>query len=93
MGSGISVTVDNMNLEQIAESGQCFRWNICGPCEVETVAFGHVLHASQNGDEYTFSIMKTPLYLFRELLFSIQFDFLEGYKNIAFENENDARHY
>lgn len=26
MGSGIRVTVDNMNLEQIAESGQCFRW-------------------------------------------------------------------
>lgn len=51
----IKLILSHLNLEQIANSGQCFRWNICGPCEVEAVAFGHVLHASQNGDEFTFS--------------------------------------
>ena len=46
---------DNLNLDQIAESGQCFRWRRLDEGKYEIEAFGRVLTAGQKGNEFELS--------------------------------------
>ena len=43
----------NLDLAQIASSGQCFRWKVNEDGSFRIPAFGKVLNISQNGDEFT----------------------------------------
>ncbi|MCR5785201.1 MAG: 8-oxoguanine DNA glycosylase [Eubacterium sp.] len=47
--------LDHLNLKQIAESGQCFRFKEIEENKYSTVAFGRYLEVTQKGDEFTFS--------------------------------------
>ncbi|MBR4720089.1 MAG: 8-oxoguanine DNA glycosylase [Lachnospiraceae bacterium] len=46
------VTIDNMNIAQIADSGQCFRWNRLEDGSYEIIAYDRYLKISQNGNEF-----------------------------------------
>ncbi|MBR1477692.1 MAG: 8-oxoguanine DNA glycosylase [Lachnospiraceae bacterium] len=50
---------DNLNLDQIAESGQCFRWRRLDEGKYEIEAFGRVLTAGQKGNEFELSCDET----------------------------------
>lgn len=47
------VTVNNMDLAQIADSGQCFRWNRAGDGSYDIIAFGRYLNIKQDGNSFT----------------------------------------
>ena len=51
------VTIDNMDLRQIAESGQCFRWKKLEQQEntYNVVAFGRSLDITQEENEFVLS--------------------------------------
>ena len=48
------VTIDNMDLRQIAESGQCFRWNKQEDGSYTGIFKGNVLNIKQNGKDFIF---------------------------------------
>ena len=43
--------IDNLDLKQIADSGQCFRWKNTGENEYTVVAFDRALRIKQDGNE------------------------------------------
>lgn len=45
----------NLNLQQIAESGQCFRWSLMEDGAYEIAALGKAIHAFQEGETITLS--------------------------------------
>lgn len=49
------IDIENMNLNQIAESGQCFRWKKLKNDSYGIVAFGKYLTISQTGNHFTLS--------------------------------------
>ena len=53
------ITIDNMDLKQIAESGQCFRWKQIeekdNTYKYNIAAFGKSLDISQKGNEFELS--------------------------------------
>lgn len=50
--------IDHMNLHQIANSGQCFRWQQINDNTYKIPAFGRELTISQDGDLFTLSCEK-----------------------------------
>ena len=44
--------IDNLDLKQIADSGQCFRWKNTGENEYTVVAFDRALRIKQDGNEF-----------------------------------------
>ena len=44
--------IDNLDLKQIADSGQCFRWKNTGEDEYTVVAFDRALRIKQDGNEF-----------------------------------------
>ena len=50
-----TVEIDHMNLHQIANSGQCFRWQQINDNTYKIPAFGQELTISQDGDLFTLS--------------------------------------
>lgn len=49
------IEIQNMNLEQIAKSGQCFRWKKIDEEKYQVVAFGRCLEIKQDGQLFTLS--------------------------------------
>ena len=49
------VRIDNFDLEQVAKSGQCFRWIKNGENTYNIAAFGREVDITQNGNEFTLS--------------------------------------
>ena len=43
--------IDNLDLKQIADSGQCFRWKNTGENEYTVVAFDRALRSNKDGNE------------------------------------------
>lgn len=46
--------IDNLDLKQIADSGQCFRWKNTDENEYTIVAFDKAVKITQDGNEFTF---------------------------------------
>lgn len=46
--------IDNLDLKQIADSGQCFRWKNTGENEYTIVAFDKAIKITQDGNEFIF---------------------------------------
>lgn len=51
----IKKNIDYMNLQQIADSGQCFRWKKLEENKYSVIAFGKYVEIEQNDNEFTFS--------------------------------------
>ncbi|MCR5357013.1 MAG: 8-oxoguanine DNA glycosylase [Lachnospiraceae bacterium] len=51
----MQVKIQNMDLSQIADSGQCFRWNRLNEGVYEIIAFDRYLKIEQNGSVFNFS--------------------------------------
>lgn len=51
----LTIKQQNFNIEQICNSGQCFRMKKIGEHTYEVIAFGTYLEVTQHGDEITFS--------------------------------------
>ena len=49
------VTVNNLDLAQIADSGQCFRWNRLDETSFEVIAYDRYLKLKQNGNKLDLS--------------------------------------
>ena len=49
------IRIDNFDLEQVAKSGQCFRWIKNGENTYNIAAFGREVDITQNGNEFTLS--------------------------------------
>lgn len=52
------IKIENMNLAQIADSGQCFRWKKIEENKYSVVAYGHYVEIEQDGQNFTFSCTK-----------------------------------
>lgn len=50
-----TTVIEDMNLAQIADSGQCFRWQKIKPDTYALIAFGRYLEITQRGNEFVFS--------------------------------------
>lgn len=50
-----SIKIKDLDLDQIANSGQCFTWEPLGPRRYGVEAFGHWVEVEQNGDQFRFS--------------------------------------
>ncbi|MBR6486860.1 MAG: 8-oxoguanine DNA glycosylase [Lachnospiraceae bacterium] len=51
----MQVTIDNLDLSQIADSGQCFRWNRLDEGVYEVIAFDRYLKIRQRGNKFNLS--------------------------------------
>ena len=51
----MKITIDNMDLAQIADSGQCFRWNLLDDKSYEVIAYDRYLKIKQEGNEFDLS--------------------------------------
>ena len=51
----MQVTIDNLDLSQIADSGQCFRWNRLDEGVYEVIAFDRYLKIRQRGNKFDLS--------------------------------------
>ena len=51
----MKITVNNLDLAQIADSGQCFRWNRAGDGSYDVIAFDRYLNIKQDGNRFTLS--------------------------------------
>lgn len=49
------ITIEHMDLKQIADSGQCFTWRELSPGRYAIEAFGRCLEAEQKGNQFFFS--------------------------------------
>ncbi|MCR5406062.1 MAG: 8-oxoguanine DNA glycosylase, N-terminal domain-containing protein, partial [Lachnospiraceae bacterium] len=49
------VTINNLDLAQIADSGQCFRWHWLDEASFEVIAYDRYLKLRQNGNEFDLS--------------------------------------
>ena len=68
--------IDNLDLKQIADSGQCFRWKNTGENEYTVVAFDRALRIKKDGNEfahvfYLVSEIIPPTLLGRQSLHSL----------------------
>lgn len=50
--------IDNLDLKQIADSGQCFRWKNTGENEYTVVAFDRALRIKQDGMSLSWTVMR-----------------------------------
>lgn len=56
-----SIEVKDMDLGQIAESGQCFRMNYIGQGAYSIVAFGRYVEVSQHLNTVIFRVIKKSM--------------------------------
>ncbi|MCR5271631.1 MAG: 8-oxoguanine DNA glycosylase [Lachnospiraceae bacterium] len=77
----ITKKIDHLNLEQIAESGQCFRWEKTKD-GYEIPAFGKVLNCVQEGDVFTFDCTESEWQNLWENYFDIGFDYADVERRI-----------
>lgn len=59
MNEVYKIQIANLNLEQIANSGQCFRWKKISENTYEIPAFHKVLRVQQEGEDFTFFCTET----------------------------------
>lgn len=83
------IKIDNMNLKQIANSGQCFRWKEISKNQYAVVAFGRCLKMSQCGNEFSFDCTKEEW----DEIWSEYFDMTTDYGDIGrIINESKDEH-
>ena len=70
--------IDHMNLSQIANSGQCFRWHQINENTYRIPAFGKSLDISQNGERFTLSCDEDEWKHIWELYFDVGTDYKEA---------------
>lgn len=51
----MKLTINNLDLAQIADSGQCFRWKRLDDGSYEVIAYDRYLNLKQNGNEFELS--------------------------------------
>ena len=51
----MNITINNLDLSQIADSGQCFRWNRAEDGSYDVIAFDRYLNIRQDGNRFTLS--------------------------------------
>jgi N-glycosylase/DNA lyase len=51
----MKITIRNLDLAQIADSGQCFRWNRTGDDQYEVIAFDRYISIRQDGEDFFLS--------------------------------------
>lgn len=74
-----SIKVDNLNLDQIAKSGQAFRFKEVGKNHFSVIAFNRYLEIVQNGSQFSFSCTEEEF----ESIWRDYFDFSTDYSHIA----------
>lgn len=77
-----SVKVTNMDLKQIAESGQCFRMNYIGKGIYSIIAFGKYLEVSQYQDTLLLSCDKHEFEIIWKQYFDLDTDYTAIIKSI-----------
>ena len=75
----IELTCDNFDLEETAESGQCFRWRKISEGEYLIPAFGRALKVRQEGNRFSFSCSEEEW----QEVWKDYFDFDRDYGNIG----------
>lgn len=70
--------IDHMNLFQIANSGQCFRWQQINENTYRIPAFGKSLDISQNGEQFTLSCDEDEWNQIWKLYFDVDTDYKEA---------------
>ena len=75
----IKKSIDYLNLQQIADSGQCFRWKKQDDNKYSVIAYGKYVEIEQNGNEFTFSCDEQEW----EQVWSKYFDMETDYGQIA----------
>lgn len=83
----ISKTINNLNLKQIAESGQCFRWKQIEEKRYSVVAFGKYLEISQNGNQFDFSCEEDDWEQFWKDYFDTDTDY-DGIRELIMSSED-----
>jgi len=69
--SMVKKVIDNFSIEQICESGQCFRMKMIDNAKVEVIAKGGYLTVLQNGNEVEFSCSEEEYDTFWKYYFDI----------------------
>lgn len=77
----ISITVDDFDLGQIAESGQCFRMNYIGKGSYSIIAFDKYIEAAQLGNNLMLSCTTEEYEGFWKSYFDIDTDYAEIKRN------------
>ena len=83
-----TVEIDHMNLHQIANSGQCFRWQQIEDNSYIIPAFGRELTISQDGDLFTLSCDENEWNSLWKNYFDVETDYNEV-ENIIMESNDD----
>lgn len=87
----MKIKIDNFDLSQIADSGQCFRWKRLNDNSYLIPAFGKNLVISQNGNEFDFSCSKKEFDLLWKNYFDINRDYSDIGKRIFSTNDNHLK--
>ena len=84
----MNITVDNLDLSQIADSGQCFRWRLLKDGSYEIIAFDRYLKVEQKGSEFNLCCSEEE---WKDIWFSY-FDMDTDYESIGrrIEESDDA---
>ncbi len=84
----MKITINNMDLSQIADSGQCFRWKALKEDSYEVIAFDRYLKIEQKGSDFTLSCNEEE---WKDIWFSY-FDMDTDYESIGrrIEGSDDA---
>ena len=84
----MKVTINNMDLSQIADSGQCFRWKALKEGSYEVIAFDRYLKIEQKGSDFFLDCSKEE---WKDIWFSY-FDMDTDYESIGrrIEESDDA---
>ena len=80
--------IDHMDLHQIANSGQCFRWQQIEDTSYIIPAFGRELTISQDGNTFILSCGKNEWNSLWKNYFDVDTDYNEV-ENIIMENNDD----
>lgn len=82
-----SIKIDNLDLGQIAASGQCFRMNYVGKGTYSIIAFGKYLEVSQSLDTLIFSCDETEYEEIWKEYFDIETDYAAIKSNTDISDE------
>lgn len=82
----ITLHLDQFHVQQIAESGQCFRLNQIGENRYSVISCGHYLELSQNGTSISFNCSSVD-FLFWEQYFDLTTDYGKFLSSV---NQEDA---
>lgn len=79
--------IKNFNLEQIADSGQCFRWRKIDEGKYLIPAYDHIVTVTQSGEKFEFSCTEAEYQIIWKHYFDLELDY--G-KIIAAIDKNDT---